>query len=86
VAAAVRRPERLRGRVAVAAGGAVTYLVDGRVTDRPPERIDAAIEAPLSVLTAVLADGRWLGPWLAGRLRTRGNPLRVLELLRAFRD
>lgn len=85
VAAALARPERARGRFALRSGGAVAYLVDGTVGDEAPAGLDAQIEAPLSVLTDLLAGGSPVSAWLGGRLRVRGSIFKALGLLGAFR-
>ena len=85
VARTLAHPERLSGSYAISTGRARTYIYDGKVSDTPPPRVDASIEAPLSVLAGVIADGAWLGPYLRGHLRRSGSILKTLELLRAFR-
>jgi hypothetical protein len=85
VSAALARPERIRGRFALRCGPAVTYLVDGAAGDEPPERIDATVEAPLSVLAELVAGGSPVAAWASGRLRLRGSFLKAWELLGAFR-
>lgn len=85
VGAALRHPDRVRGAFALRAGAAVTYLVDGAVTDAPPARLTAEIEAPLSVLTELLDGAGPVGAWFGGRLRVRGSLLKALGLLHAFR-
>lgn len=85
VAAALVRPERARGRFALRSGGAVAYLVDGVVGDAAPDRLDAQIEAPLSVLTELLSGAGPVAAWLGGRLRLRGSIFKALGLLGAFR-
>lgn len=85
VAATIAHPEALRRAYAIRSGAATVYLYDGKVTDVAPPAVAAAIEAPLSVLSGVIADGRWLGPFLSGRLRRSGSLFAALELLRAFK-
>jgi len=83
VARTFARP--VAGTFEIVCGASRTYLAGDTVTDTRPDRVDATVEAPLSVLAAVASGGGWFGHYLAGRLRCRGKIFKALGLLRAIR-
>jgi hypothetical protein len=90
VPANARAAARMRGEVAVEAGGMEVTLrfADGGITvlpgasGRPRARVRGGMQDLLSMVTG----GGLVGPVLAGRVRIGGNPfvlLRMLPLIRA---
>jgi len=80
-----RRASRIRGAVAVDAGGMRTCLefeTGGvRVCAGACDHPRASIRAPLDVLLDVALGRRLVRHFLAGRLRARGGPLTLARLL-----
>lgn len=79
-----QRAARLSGEVAVQAGQmAVTLSFErGAVTVRrgAVERPRAAVRGSMADLLGLALGGGMVGPWLAGRLKTRGSLLLLLRL------
>ncbi len=84
-----KRLARLRGALVVKAGEMSITLsfADGRVTvSRGAAKAPrAVVEGSMQALMNVALGGGLVGPWLAGRLRTRGNPLLLLKVLPLMR-
>jgi hypothetical protein len=84
-----KRLARLRGALVVKAGEMSITLSfsDGRVTvSRGAAKAPrAVVEGSMQALMNVALGGGLVGPWLAGRLRTRGNPLLLLKVLPLMR-
>ena len=92
IEANARRVARMRGDVAVQAGGMAVTLSfgDGGVTIRggTPEHPAARVSGGMEDLLGMVTGGGLVGPVLSGRVRIGGNPfmlLRILPLIRAPR-
>lgn len=76
--------------VAVDAGGMVVSLRptgDGiEIGSGPDPEAKATVVGDLSTLLSLCRGGSVVEAWMRGAVRTRGNPLRLLPLLRLFRE
>lgn len=82
---AKHRLQKLRGTVVVEAGQMAISMAfgEGRVTirrgvvDKPRARVRGSMEA----LMGIALGGGMVGPWLAGRIKTRGSLPMLLKVL-----
>lgn len=79
------RLSRLKGAVEVTAGEMVVTLCfsEGKltVTRGPDDKARAAVSGSLDSLMGVALGQGMVGPWLAGKLKTRGNLFMLLKML-----
>ncbi len=82
----LRRCEKLKGNVVVAAGEmVVTLKFDGggvSVARGAQEPCRARVQGRMDALIELALGGGMVGPWLAGRLKTKGSLVLLLKMRR----